>query len=379
MVDGVTGARAGVMAGARVGSSTRAGGTRMKAGMGEGLEVGMYVHHHGSGHAMRARALSAALAKRGIGTTTLGSRDDAGIRLPLDREAVPGADPTAGDALHWAPPRSAGMARRMAMISDYLAGRQPSAALPAARPAVLPAALHVDVSVEVALLARLHGTPVTVQAMPGDRRDAPHVLCHSIADGIIAAWPDWVPLPAHLEPVADRVRGVGGITRFGGRDRTTDGADFAPGRMRVTVLGGTGGGDLPDGYFDAVAAVCPDADVKILDAAHGWVDDPWPYLCASDVVVAAAGQNSVADIAAAGARAIIIPRPRPFGEQEATARVLSDAGLALVPCGADDDPPAPEDWPALLDRAPNADWSTWQTDGAADRAAAVIEGVARDR
>lgn len=383
MVDGVPGARTG----ARFGTGAEAGETGtdagMKAGMGAGMEVGMYVHHHGSGHAMRARALSAALAKRGIGTTTLGSRDDAGIRLPLDPEAVPGADPTVGGALHWAPPRSAGMARRMAMISDYLAGGQLPAELPAARPAafpaVLPAALHVDVSVEVALLARLHGTPVTVQAMPGDRRDAPHVLGHSVADGIIAAWPEWVPLPAHLEPVADRVRAVGGITRFEGRDRTTDGADFAPGRMRVTVLGGTGGGDLPDGYFDAVAAACPDADVKILDAAHGWVDDPWPYLCASDVVVAAAGQNSVADIAAAGARAIIIPRPRPFGEQEATARVLSDAGLALVPCGADEDPPAPEDWPALLDRAPNADWSTWQTDGAADRAAAVIEGVARDR
>lgn len=333
--------------------------------------IGIYVHHQGSGHAMRARALREALDRRGVGVTTLGSRDDSDIRLPLDPEAVPGADPTAGGALHWAPPRSTGMARRMTMISGFLAGGEP--------PADLPAALHVDVSVEVALFARLHGTPVTVQAMPGDRRDAPHVLGHSIADGLIAAWPDWVPLPGHLEPVADRVRAVGGISRFEGRERTTDGAAPSAGRMRVTILGGTGGGDLPDGYFDAVAAACPDADVRILDAAHGWVDDLWPHLCASDVVVAAAGQNSVADIAEAGARAIVIPRPRPFGEQEATARVLSDAGLALVPCGAHEEPPAPESWPSLLDRAPSADWSAWQTAGAADRAAAVIEEVARGR
>lgn len=352
--------------------------------------IGMYVHHHGSGHAMRAGALRSALAGRGIAATTLGSRDDADLRLPMDPPGIPGADPTAGGALHWAPPGSEGMARRMAMISGFLAGGDAAAGDAADMPAVL----HVDVSVEVALLARLHGTPVTVQAMPGDRRDRPHVLGHSIADGIIAAWPEWVPLPAHLEPVADRVHAVGGITRFEGRERTTSGADFgdsrdpldpagadgtgrSSGRMRVTVLGGAGGGDLPEGYFDAVAAACPDADVRILDAAHGWVADPWPYLCAADVVVAAAGQNSIADIAAAGARAIVIPRPRPFGEQEATARVLSDAGLALVPCGADDDPPAPEAWPRLLGRAPAADWSAWGTEGAADRAAAVIEGVAR--
>ncbi|WP_295629497.1 glycosyltransferase [uncultured Corynebacterium sp.] len=347
------------------------------------VRVGMYVHHHGSGHAMRARSLGAALARRGVGSTTLGSRDDVDVRLPLDPVGRPGADPTAGGALHWAPPASAGMARRMAMISDFLAG--------GADGTEAPAAFHVDVSVEVALLARLHGTPVTVQAMPGDRRDRPHVLGHSIADGLIAAWPEWVPLPAHLEPVADRVHAVGGITRFEGRDRETvearpgggpdvgDGPGAGDGRLRVTVLGGAGGEELPDGYFDAVAAACPDAEFTILDRAHGWVADPWPHLCSADVVVAAAGQNSVADVAASGSRAIVIPRPRPFGEQQATADVLADAGLALVPCGAHDDPPAPSAWPRLLDRAPAADWSAWRTDGAADRAAAVIEAVAHGR
>ena len=326
--------------------------------------IGFYVHHHGSGHAMRASALGAALARRGHEPVTLGSRAGADVALPLDPPGRPGADPTAGGALHWAPTGSGGLARRMAAISAFLATG--------------PAAFHVDVSVEVALLARLHGIPLTVQAMPGDRRDRPHVLGHSIADALIAAWPDWVPLPAHLEPVADRVHAVGAVTRFAGRRPDSTGHGFTgAGRMRVTVLGGAGGEELPDGYFDAVAAACPGAEFRILDRAHGWVEDPWPDLCAADVVVCAAGQNSVADVAAAGRRAIVLPLPRPYGEQDATARVLSDAGLALVPMMAGAEPPEPDCWPGLLDRAPAADWSAWGTDGAADRAADVIGEVAR--
>lgn len=299
--------------------------------------IGFYVHHHGSGHAMRASALGAALARRGHEPVTLGSRAGADVALPLDPPGRPGADPTAGGALHWAPTGSGGLARRMAAISAFLATG--------------PAAFHVDVSVEVALLARLHGIPLTVQAMPGDRCDRPHVLGHSIADALIAAWPDWVPLPAHLEPVADRVHAVGGVTRFAGRRPDSTGHGFT----------GAGAG----------------GEFRILDRAHGWVEDPWPDLCAADVVVCAAGQNSVADVAAAGRRAIVLPLPRPYGEQDATARVLSDAGLALVPMMAGAEPPEPDCWPGLLDRAPAADWSAWGTDGAADRAADVIGEVAR--
>jgi UDP-N-acetylglucosamine--N-acetylmuramyl-(pentapeptide) pyrophosphoryl-undecaprenol N-acetylglucosamine transferase len=101
-------------------------------------------------------------------------------------------------------------------------------------------------------------------------------------------------------------------------------------------------------------------------------------LCAADVVVAHAGQNSVADIAAARRPAIVIPQDRPFAEQDATAAVLTRERLAVV------EPhwPEPSRWPALIARARHCDggrWERWQTSGSAARAAAVIEEVASRR
>lgn len=49
-----------------------------------------------------------------------------------------------------------------------------------------PRRMVVDVSVEVALLCRLAGVPVTVMAMPGERGDAVHGLGYDIADEIVA-------------------------------------------------------------------------------------------------------------------------------------------------------------------------------------------------
>ena len=105
------------------------------------------------------------------------------------------------------------------------------------------------------------------------------------------------------------------------------------------------------------------------------VDDPMPYLQRARAVIAAAGQNSVADLAAAGAPAIVLPQDRPFGEQHATARLLDEAGIAVAPAH----PPRPEQWEDFIaeavDRA--AGWPRWQADGAAARAARVIEEAGR--
>ena len=106
-----------------------------------------------------------------------------------------------------------------------------------------------------------------------------------------------------------------------------------------------------------------------------WVEDPFALLSAAEVVVTAAGQNAIADLAALGARAVVIPQERPFEEQQATARVLRDAGLAVVPDGV----PAVEDWAGLIERARELrpDWQRWGAAGAAALAAHVIEEVAR--
>jgi hypothetical protein len=101
-----------------------------------------------------------------------------------------------------------------------------------------------------------------------------------------------------------------------------------------------------------------------------WVADPWPLLCEADVIVTHAGQNAIADVAAARRPAIVVPQDRPFAEQATTARALEAAGLAVVA----------HRWPATgwaerLERAValgGEGWARWSTPGAADRAAAVL-------
>ena len=106
-----------------------------------------------------------------------------------------------------------------------------------------------------------------------------------------------------------------------------------------------------------------------------WVDDPWPLLCAADVVVTHAGQNAIADVAASRRPAVVIAQPRPHDEQLATARALHDARLAVVRPSW----PAPEDWSAVLEAAAElggGGWERWSTGTGAEQAATVLEELA---
>lgn len=334
-----------------------------------------YVHHHGSGHAHRATAIAARCAAPVLG---LGSRPaPAGwpgewVELPPDTGGGTGADAdvTAGGTLHWVPRHHDGLRERAAVISQVL--RRTRARV-----------LVCDVSVEVALLARLHGVPVAVVAQPGRRRDRPHRTCYDLAEVLLAPWPR---RPARRGPVSWRRRTVhlGGLSRYDDRA-----AAPPPGARRVLVLTGSGGADLDADRLRAAAAAAPGWSWRVAGrvaaaagddppnlAAGGWSDDVWPELQGADVVVGHAGQNVVAEIAAARRAAVIVPQPRPYGEQAATARVLRRAGLATVRPRW----PAPADWPGLLGAAAGrggAGWARWSDGGAAGRAAAVLDGLAR--
>nr|WP_245193030.1 glycosyltransferase [Kocuria sp. JC486] len=102
-----------------------------------------------------------------------------------------------------------------------------------------------------------------------------------------------------------------------------------------------------------------------------------PALRTADVVVTAAGQNSIADLAALRKSIVVVPQDRPFDEQRATATVLADAGLAVLPDGVPTRMPEPGRWPGIIAEARRQapEWDLWQTEGAARRAAAVILGV----
>ena len=327
--------------------------------------IGYYIHHHGSGHLNRAKSICAQLRHPIVALTSLDiprphpftkvlalPRDDAGARP---------AKTTANDALHWAPLHDQGLTTRMALIAEWIEQARP-------------AAVVVDVSVEVAVFVRLLGVPVIVMAMPGERTDAPHVLVHQIADRIVAAWPGELYEPDWLRTHAHKTSYVGGISRFEDRQDPQPPRDRVP---TVLVLTGAGGCDFDQATVDATAAQMPEINWKTLGLRNGVTTaDPWPDICAADVVITHAGQNCVADVAAARRPAIVLAQSRPFDEQHVTAETLRRHRLASVTT----DWPDPHAWQCLIRQAQAADpnkWERWRTKGAAARAAEAIETTAR--
>ena len=288
------------------------------------------------------------------------------VKLPRDDHGDPVMEPTARGALHWAPHHHNGFCGRMHAVSRWVADAGP-------------AAIVADVSVEIASFARLLGVPVIVVALPGKRFDAPHKLVHQLADHIIAAWPQELYAPSWLQPHAAKTSFVGGISRFDGRrcsspTGTAVARDTAPPMAaRILVLAGAG---ESFGGIGECAAACPGTTWASVGGAEEWVDDPWPQICAADVVVTHAGQGAVADVAAARRRAVVLPQPRPYDEQAATADVLRRNGLATVAGSR----PAVGEWPGLISQALASDpqnWIHWEVSGAACRAARAVEATAQ--
>lgn len=331
--------------------------------------IGWYVHHHGFGHVARFLAVQPHLRTPVVAFSSLTRPPglDPSVEwreLPPDADAVEAADgtvldprtadPTARGTLHWAPHDHPGHRERLATIARVATERHL-------------AAFVVDVSAEVVALARLLGLRTVAVTQPGARTDAPHALAYGLADRILAPWPHGaVPTPG-LTPHADRVVWTGGISRFDGRTR-----EHHPEPRTVLLLGRVLD---PATRADATAQLTAGGwDVRSVGHDdHSRVDDPWPLLCRSTVVVSAAGQNSVADLAASGTRAVAIAQDRPFDEQRATADALERWGLARTRA----DTVSAADLVSAVEQSARdtPDWARWQVSGAAARMAAAVEGI----
>lgn len=346
------------------------------------MTIAYYVHHRGSGHMHRAAAIAAHLRADVVGLSTRAAPPGWTGRwtgLADDADGGEPVDPTAGGVLHWAPARHPGLRERTAAISAELASGDVRLVV-------------TDVSAEVALLARLHGVPVVVMAQPGDRTDRTHRLAFDLATRLLAPWPGSVGPPVGWPPEwRAKTTYLTSVSRFDGHPHPDrHGTDRATGAgRRVLVLWGSGGIDVSAAQLRAAAAAAPGwtwevagpavpggADVVGDDPANlrwcGWTDDVWAALHRADVVLTHAGQNAVAEVAAARRPAVVVPQERPHGEQRATGRAI--AGLATVVTAW----PDPARWPALLDdaaRRGGAGWSAWSSGTGARRAAAVLDAL----
>jgi UDP-N-acetylglucosamine--N-acetylmuramyl-(pentapeptide) pyrophosphoryl-undecaprenol N-acetylglucosamine transferase len=325
--------------------------------------IGWYVHHHGRGHLARAVGIAAALTEPVVVFSSLPAPAKhpfaEWIQLARDDSQTEPQDPTASGLLHWVPLHDRGLQDRMSQLGNWIARCRPST-------------IVVDVSVEVTLLARLHGVPVVTFTGPGLRSDIPHQLAYRAAAAILACWPQAMYDPDFLWPFASKTHYLGAISRF---DTQPSSAVPTPGR--IVVLSGAGGSDLTSAQVETAAAAVPGTAWRTLGiGAEDWRDDVWQQLASASVVVTHAGQNALAEVAAARRPAVVIPQDRPFAEQREVARALQAKGLAVtVPSW-----PAAPDWPDLIRRAGQLGgqrWDQWSSGSGATRAADLIQSVGR--
>ncbi|MGA8047377.1 MAG: glycosyltransferase [Dermatophilaceae bacterium] len=321
------------------------------------MVIGYYVHHVGAGHLTRASVIAQTVRARGHEVVLLGSdlRGLDGVTLPPD-DIGEGlwSDPTAGGALHWLPMDNVPTRSRMRRLAGWVERRSPDAFV-------------VDVSVEVTALMRLLGVPSVVVAQPGRRDDRPHRLAYRLAQAVLAPWPvEADGCVRGLEEQSAKVTHTGGISRLRPRPGTR-------GTLRGVVLAGRDDPTMRSAA-DALARRVPDLD-WVMAGAGSWMPDIEAALATAAVVVSHAGQNAVADIAAVGAPAVVVPCPRPHGEQEYLATALSEMRLTpIVPA----DEVETVDWTHLVGSVigTSPDWERWCTEGATERAADLIEETA---
>ena len=322
--------------------------------------IGWYVHHHGHGHLTRATAVRALMSEPVVVLSSLPEpewHDFAGwVQLARDDEG-PVHEPSAGGRLHWAPLGSEGLARRNATVTAWIATHRPRL-------------IVVDVSVEMTLLARLCGVPVIVVAGPGERNDAPHQLAYDVAQQIVAAWPRHVYDPAFLHRHRDKTSYVGAFSRYDGLPPST-----GPG-SGVFVLNGSGGTDVTAGRVRQAQRAVPDLCwTSVGGPGQTWSADVWSQLSRAAVVVTHAGQNALAEVAAAARPSVVVAQERPFGEQRAVSAALQASGIAVGLTAW----PGELEWPSVIDAAlalGGSGWSRWSSGAGAARAATVIESSA---
>ena len=203
------------------------------------------------------------------------------------------------------------------------------------------------VSVPPAAAAALLGIPVVTHESDSTAGLATKIIS-LVARRVLLSWPSssaTLPLPARARltglPVRTEMRaGDPGRGRryLGVGDRT---------RIMLVVGGSLGAATLNHMVGEARAELTRDWMVVHQTGGQNGgqaVDDPGyraqPYfdeefpdvLAAADVVVSRAGATSLAEFAATGTAAVLVPLPRSSsrGEQIVNARLLADAGAALV-------------------------------------------------
>ncbi|MDQ2621862.1 MAG: hypothetical protein M3Y45_02355, partial [Actinomycetota bacterium] len=268
------------------------------------------------------------------------------LPVPLDTDL---AEPPMTEVaeLHFAPVGSSGLASRMALIADWIARARPDL-------------MVIDVSVEVALLARLCGVPFVYARQTGIRNDPPHLTAYRWATALWAPFDESREEESTPEWVKGKTFYSGAVTRFDGLPRPPR-PDGGSERRALISTAADEEGERLRAHFRHV----PGWQVRPLPATAG-LDD----FAGAAVVIGPGGNNLVSETAFARRGLICVPQPRPFGEQEARARLLRSSGMACVfPPGEWTDPGVALE--TAVSMAPRLE--SWCDGHGADRAASFLD------
>ncbi|CAG5067599.1 hypothetical protein DYBT9623_00320 [Dyadobacter sp. CECT 9623] len=321
-----------------------------------------YVHHHGSGHVMRAIAIASQLGEANVSFLGSGLHAFTSLipphitcyHLPSDiaRDEDEFSQLAALDFLHYAPLNVRGLTDRSAVIADFFKKQ-------------FPVLLIVDVSVEVTMLAALCGIPALVIRQTGNRNDIPHLNAYQSAQTLIAPSPAALMNRSDFDWVEAKTFYSGGFSRFQGMqiDRPTV-------ANTVAVMTGTGGTSIGPQLIEMLAAEFPDKTFHILGkmaqpfsgdyrnvVLHGNLENPAEILVSCETVIGNAGHNTVMEMADLNKRFICIYEERPFDEQLHKAKLLEANNMAVVIAG---DELSGADWGDLFTKAANLPPDRWK-------------------
>jgi predicted glycosyltransferase len=321
-----------------------------------------YVHHHGSGHVMRALAIAKNLPCHSV--TFLGSdlqrygrlipSDITCIHLPSDiaeRQDV-SAKMLDINLLHYAPLNVKGLADRASILINTLQQ-------------ISPALLIVDVSVEITLLATLAGFPTVVIRQNGIRNDMPHLNAYQCAQILIAPCSETLMDISSERWVEEKTFFSGGFSRYAEREKST----LPTHHDKIGVLAGSGGTTLHTEVLAQMGIQCPDNNFHVIGQLsiesadlpknvrlYGNVDDPSQILSTCAVVIGNAGHNTVMEMADLNKKFICITEPRPFDEQLCKGRLLESHSMCIV---VRHDVVGDCDWLDLIEKARNLPQDSW--------------------
>lgn len=196
-----------------------------------------------------------------------------------------------------------------------------------------PKAFYCDGVPELAIMVRGMGVPVVLVHLPGNiMSDPTQVFAHELADHIIAHFPSF--LEQENYQFGSKTFYSGYMSQYSGHGLTCSNCSDTE---NVAVILGYDNYDV-----SILKNITKDQDTlftiignkEVFDLGRnckqlGHVKNISEAIV-GEIVISAAGQNTIAELLSLGKRLILLPEPRPYDEQVVHANVLANKNIALL-------------------------------------------------